>query len=206
MIAMIKNKKWIFILYLSWLIPAMMAYVWISNIPFSLWLNSFQNPIADYFFSYTTFLGDGFAVCAVILLLLFFDSKKSRLVFFNYVLSSGFTQLLKHFVFMQHKRPLAIIEHSRLHFPEGMQWNYLNSFPSGHSTTAFALFSLLAFMSDNKYVQMLCMILSIAVAISRIYLLQHFLGDTIAGSFIGFFVSSLMYYYFIYKKLNKTEL
>ena len=58
------------------------------------------------------------------------------------------------------------------------------SFPSGHTVSAFALFAFFAFLSKNKY-GFIWLIFAVLTAFSRIYLCQHFLIDTFAGSVIG---------------------
>jgi membrane-associated phospholipid phosphatase len=61
-----------------------------------------------------------------------------------------------------------------------------NSFPSGHTLSAFALYGFLAFSSKNKTVStVLLLALAVLVAISRVYLLQHFLQDILMGSVLG---------------------
>jgi membrane-associated phospholipid phosphatase len=61
-----------------------------------------------------------------------------------------------------------------------------NSFPSGHSTTCFAIFTSLAlFFWKNQKLQFVLSICAILFSLTRVYLSQHFLEDVIAGSLIG---------------------
>lgn len=61
-----------------------------------------------------------------------------------------------------------------------------NSFPSGHSLGAFALFSLLAFFLPKRSGYVTAMFfLAISVGVSRVYLVQHFWQDVYAGSLVG---------------------
>jgi membrane-associated phospholipid phosphatase len=68
------------------------------------------------------------------------------------------------------------------------------SFPSGHATTAMALFGLLAYFiyrhnSKNpyrKFILWAAAILILLVGFSRIYLGVHFLSDVLAGFILGF--------------------
>ncbi len=60
------------------------------------------------------------------------------------------------------------------------------SFPSGHTMSAFVLFTLAALWSGSgRFQQGLCAFLAILVGLSRIYLVQHFLEDVLAGSVLG---------------------
>lgn len=68
------------------------------------------------------------------------------------------------------------------------------SFPSGHSMSAFALYSLLIFIlpSEKKYV-FLFFLLALAVGFSRMYLVQHFWPDVYVGGIIGAGLAMLIY-------------
>ena len=77
-----------------------------------------------------------------------------------------------------------------------------NSFPSGHTLSAFALFGLLALVyANNKWVVGSCFIIAAGVGISRIYLGQHFLKDILFGAFCGTCISTVIYLW-IYQKLQ----
>jgi len=59
------------------------------------------------------------------------------------------------------------------------------SFPSGHSTNAFALASVFAAHSRGRVVPMIAYTLASAVAVARIHDDVHFTSDVIAGAAIG---------------------
>jgi len=69
------------------------------------------------------------------------------------------------------------------------------SFPSGHTTAAFALYSLLSLMleKERKHWSLLFALLAILVGISRVFLVQHFLIDVLAGAFLGLLLSGLVW-------------
>jgi membrane-associated phospholipid phosphatase len=66
------------------------------------------------------------------------------------------------------------------------------SFPSGHTSAAFALFVCLVLITPRKWTP-LWMILAWATAYSRIYLSQHFLEDILFGSMIGMLCCCSLY-------------
>ena len=66
------------------------------------------------------------------------------------------------------------------------------SFPSGHSTVAFAVSTVLANNTDNTYLKILCYSASTLVVASRIYHNAHWFSDTITGSLIGYFVGDFV--------------
>jgi membrane-associated phospholipid phosphatase len=79
----------------------------------------------------------------------------------------------------------------------------MNSFPSGHTSAAFALFACMALISPRKWAP-LWITAAWAVAYSRIYLSQHFLEDILLGSIIGV-VSSCAVFMLMNHYLNKTN-
>ena len=70
------------------------------------------------------------------------------------------------------------------------------SFPSGHTMSAFGLYSLLALMAGPKSRNraLLLALTAIAVAISRIFLVQHFLVDVLGGAMLGMAVSGFVWW------------
>jgi len=69
------------------------------------------------------------------------------------------------------------------------------SFPSGHTMAAFALYSLLVLMLGRRYERwgLGFALLAILVGVSRIFLVQHFLIDVLAGAFIGLLLSGIVW-------------
>jgi membrane-associated phospholipid phosphatase len=70
------------------------------------------------------------------------------------------------------------------------------SFPSGHTMSAFGLSSILALIVGPKSKKRLLLLalLAIAVGISRIFLVQHFLVDVLAGALLGMGVSGFVWW------------
>jgi membrane-associated phospholipid phosphatase len=69
--------------------------------------------------------------------------------------------------------------------------NYSNSFPSGHTSTAYTLALLLAFLVRRRFAIFLFPLLAFLVGYSRVYLAQHFVTDVLAGTVIGILSSWL---------------
>ncbi|MFN0214636.1 MAG: phosphatase PAP2 family protein [Saprospiraceae bacterium] len=69
------------------------------------------------------------------------------------------------------------------------------SFPSGHSMAAFALFSLLTLMIGKKLPKLglLFAFFAILIGVSRIFLVQHFLIDVLAGAIMGLLLSGMIW-------------
>jgi membrane-associated phospholipid phosphatase len=182
----IKGSGFYFINFSALLIAASLFLLMKGHANAFLSLNSFHNPVADFVFYYMTYLGDGwFAIIIAASLLLF---KKTRnlgvLVLISYAVSGILAQFVKHLV--EAPRPSVYFTYAQYHkFVEGVHLAGSNSFPSGHTTTAFSLASVLACFTKNKKLQFLYLILATATGYSRIYLGQHFLTDVIVGAVLG---------------------
>jgi membrane-associated phospholipid phosphatase len=80
-------------------------------------------------------------------------------------------------------RPVVFEQFGDLHFQMNLSdWTF-ESFPSGHTTTAFALAATIGFLSARWYVPML--VLAAAVGLSRLILGAHYPSDILAGAVIG---------------------
>ena len=70
-----------------------------------------------------------------------------------------------------------------------------DSFPSGHTVTAFSLAVLFSYWSKNKALGPLFLLIAILVGYSRMYLSEHFFEDVTAGSVIGFVITIAWFYW-----------
>ena len=115
-----------------------------------------------------------------------FSFRKSIYILVTYIGTGLFAQILKRLFFSHMVRPVKFFDGMyQLHLVPGVQMYSGHSFPSGHATSAFALFLCLAIIADRKYWSFLFSIIAILVAYSRVYLSQHFLLDVYFGSIIG---------------------
>jgi membrane-associated phospholipid phosphatase len=168
-------------------------------------VNAHNSQFLDYFFRFFTNLGDGLAAILVSLIFFLFNARKGIILLTGYLLSGLIIQLLKLIVFPDILRPVALIGNSYpLHLVEGVKILTVHSFPSGHAGTAFALFFCLAAYTDKKLLHFVALLMSIAIAYSRMYLSQHFLTDVIAGAVIGVFTSLLLLNWFEQKNILRN--
>jgi membrane-associated phospholipid phosphatase len=79
----------------------------------------------------------------------------------------------------------AITNGSFIHYVTGVEVHSINSFPSGHTTTAFTFVLLIALTIRHKSFMLLAIIVALLVGYSRIYLGQHFPLDVGAGIFVA---------------------
>ena len=155
-------------------------------------LHSF--PLNVFFVNYT-FTGDGLFTLAICIYL--FSRKQNKLavcILAAYLTSGLLVQVLKNLVYSP--RPRIYFEASQYLFHLdnfGNSGGGLSSFPSGHTTSAFALATVLAIYSRKKYFSILLLAAAMLTGYSRIYLAQHFPSDVLAGAFIGMFFGTLSF-------------
>ncbi len=79
----------------------------------------------------------------------------------------------------------------------------VNSFPSGHATTALSVYVALALLLP-KY-RYLFLLIGIIIAFTRVMLSLHFLSDILVGGIIGSFISIVLYQYIIVDWKNQQN-
>ena len=125
----------------------------------------------------------------------FIKLRYALLIGVSYLFSSLIAQILKHCLFANNPRPKKYFEGLHdLYFVPGIE-NYSSySFPSGHATSAFALFFTLTLITGNNYLKFSFFMLALTVAFSRVYLSQHFFCDIYAGSLLGTVIAIAIFY------------
>ncbi|MEI7733818.1 MAG: phosphatase PAP2 family protein [Ferruginibacter sp.] len=156
-------------------------------------LNSFHCFSLNVFFVNYTFFGDGIFAISLCALLFYRKQKKLAVLILLAYLSSGlFTQILKNCIYAP--RPRIYFEASQYlyHLDNfGNSGGGSSSFPSGHTTSAFALATVLAVHFKNKFTGIILFIAAALVGYSRVYLAQHFPVDVLFGAFIGISFATL---------------
>lgn len=171
-------------------------------------LNPYHSDFLNFVFEGVTLLGDGIFSVAFCVALLFAKKRYlSFMVFISFATSGIVTQVLKDFI--SEARPALFLQKSNYpYFIDHVTLHNFHSFPSGHTTSAFALVSILAFAVKDKKYAIPLLALGVLVGYSRIYLGQHFMLDVSVGSFIGVLFSILCWMYFqkFYEdlKINKS--
>lgn len=180
------SEKVILFLMIPFLTGILFLMIGFGKGPSHLMINSWNSLLADTFFKYITNLGDGMLFAITILILLFIKIRWALYEFSAAILTLLVVYLGKRVFFKGLPRPARFFENSEaLHFVEGIHLHEVNSFPSGHTITAFAIFMILVIIVKNQYLKILFTCLAILAGYSRAYLSQHFLEDVFSGALIG---------------------
>ena len=172
-------------------------------------INSNHNEIADQFFKYFTHYGDGIMWAPLGLFCLYFRRKYFIAVVAGVLISTIIAQFLKRVVYPDELRPIAYLSETfPVHQIAGVELKRIHSFPSGHTTTAFAMALIMAHMINKKAWSIILPLFAGLAAYSRVYLGQHFPTDALAGMCIGVLsavLSLLIYRRFIRYAKKKSE-
>ncbi|MBC3784411.1 phosphatase PAP2 family protein [Spirosoma utsteinense] len=192
---LVRRNRVFFLLYAVLLLVVGVLQILYTQESLMQWVNVRNNPAADVFFTYATYFGDGAFFVFVCLVLLVYNRRVGVMGFASFALSSLLSLFLKLVVFPDRLRPLKLLEHSTYQYRviEGLDIYRYNSFPSGHTTTAFAVFSLLAFIDERRGRGWYFIVLAALTGYSRVYLFQHFVEDAYVGSLIGTASSVVIY-------------
>ena len=171
-------------------------------------INSNHNEIADQFFKYFTHYGDGVMWAPLGIYCFFYRRKYFIAVVAGVLISTILAQFLKRVVYPDELRPISYLsEFFPVHVVDGVMMRKAHSFPSGHTTTAFAMALIMAYMINNKTWSVIFPLFALLAGYSRVYLAQHFLTDIFAGMCIGIVsaIISLIIYRAFIRHINKKS-
>jgi len=163
---------------------------------------------ANFLFIYGSQAGEGYVYITAFFVFLFIEYRHALVVFMASATVLILSGLLKEL--FGHPRPYT-------YFTEQLQQPYLvnyidgvtlhkswtSSFPSGHTTSGFAFYGLIAMIFQKPLIQFLCLVMAFMVGFSRIYLVQHFLEDVTAGMLLGTFIASVLALF--HQRLGETN-
>ena len=179
-----------------------------------------HTPARDVFYRYYTHIAEWAPYVICVLILLFSRAGNAAMAATCIACSELTTQIVKHIV--QAPRPITWFAVNmpdiQLPLAEGVRINQWLSFPSGHTTSFFALFFVLSICLTTSIsnrsrkegnepinrietgsivliglLQILLFLFAAMGGYSRIYLSQHFAADVLGGIVIGITISTLCY-------------
>ncbi len=206
------KNNWFLTPYIIFLIICAGFLISFPKAELHILLNKANTPFFDVFFKYATHLGDGAMIAILAVIFLFVKYR----YFFAFLIGSLSTALVvnlfKKVIFTEMYRPskyFELFESYQLHLVEGVKLHSLQSFPSGHTATAFSVFFMLALITKNRWGKLALFFGAVLVAYSRVYLSQHFAIDITVGSLVSVVLMLVSFWWVQYWRkswLNKSVL
>lgn len=164
-----------------------------------LMIQNLSNPLFDAIGKIFNILGEKgwiFIACSLILMI----NKKTRVAGFVLFIVLGITglstEIIKEFV----ERPRPFVAYPSI-APLYNETSLYSSFPSGHTSMAFAFATTMALFYPKYKFPLFTM--AIIMGFTRLYGFVHYPTDVIAGAMIGIIVAIVVYK--IYLKINKRK-
>ena len=188
-----------------------LALLYIPKGELHLLLCNRHAPARDLFFRYYTHVAEWFPYVICVALLLFGRVGNGLLASACMAFTALTTQIVKHLV--NAPRPItwfaANMQDVQLPLVDGVKMNAWCSFPSGHTTSFFALAFVASIIISARifrtegysersviityFLQFLLFVAALLGGYSRIYLSQHFALDVFGGTVVGILISIVCY-------------
>ncbi|HKK67826.1 MAG TPA: phosphatase PAP2 family protein [Bacteroidales bacterium] len=200
------NYRFVLTVGMFILLAKLLVLIFTGKDSFHLAVDARHCLTGDRIFHVITWMGDGLFALAVILIAALFRFRYALFTALAFLSSGLLVQLLKHLAFSGAMRPVKYFSEQGidLNLVDGVNYHSFLSFPSGHSASAWAVFTALALISNKKALQIPLLLLAALTAFSRVYLSQHFLMDTFAGGLLGFIAA--LAFWRMQKRWNKAWL
>lgn len=152
-------------------------------------INHRHTVFTDVFFENLTLLGASTGCIVIVLITYIINYRTGFLLSSSYIITFIISQTIKHLV----KAPRPHLFFSKkiydIYLIKGVVMLDTDSFPSGHSVSAFTAAVVFTYVAKNKSWGYLWLLLAVLIAYSRLYLSEHFLQDVTAGSALGVFIT-----------------
>ncbi|NIG51894.1 phosphatase PAP2 family protein [Chitinophaga sp. Cy-1792] len=207
LLTLFRKNAYFFLPFFSWVILGGVLLCSIGQRELFLHINGVHASWADMVVTGMTYLGDGIMFSLVLLLMLV--TKRFKLFFTglaSFLLAVLIVQVAKHYYCAP--RPISYFGDQAGALVHTVKWvtvHSSNSFPSGHSAGAFAMFCFLSLVLPNKRWGIAFIALALIAGYSRIYLAQHFFADVYVGSIIGTLSSIAAYSFFQFRNTTSAN-
>jgi undecaprenyl-diphosphatase len=180
----------------------MIEYLTQLDIQLFSFINSHHNSFFDAFFLVVSWLGSGWVAVPLVTAAVVRATPRTRLArtllcaaIAGVVAGAANTQIKR---VVQRPRPIAFFEKQAVGAADTVHCVgsrlRSNSFPSGHTTTAFTAAALLSLLYRGYF--LLAFLPALLVAFSRVYMGVHFPVDVLGGAVIGSAVALIVHLFF----------
>lgn len=192
MLKILTNNRLFFIIFFVWVILGAILQLLFSPTEIMFWINQHHNSLLDSFFYYVTLLGEDTIWLALLLCFAFekyvkgIENNQAIKVLLITWLSKVLVSVSLKNIF-NYPRPIEVYQHSgqAIHLVDGVTMHHWQSFPSGHTMTAFGFACVCLFLSKKTSPAIIALVIAMLVGYSRMYLFQHFPRDVFAGGVLG---------------------
>lgn len=169
------------------------------------WIQGIQNKALTAIFVTITTLGDE-GIIFIVLALVFLCTKKYRKIGFAMLIALGVMTICNNLVIKElvaRPRPYMLYgvdpeayalwggENAKYFFPHLVHYHTSYSFPSGHTSSAFA--AAFAILFYNRKIGIPMTFFAALMGLSRIYVEVHYCTDVIAGAVVGIIYAAIGY-------------
>lgn len=158
----------------------------LGRIPVFLFLNRDFGTIADTVLLGFTYLAEGWIWIPYLIIVGWFFKKDKAIIVYSFAISTLLTQIPKLLLLSHITRPIASgLDPQLIHTVKGVVMHQLNSFPSGHTATAFTIFLLTIYLFNQTKLILIGLLYAMLCGYSRVYLGQHFPMDVGGGIIVA---------------------
>ncbi|MGZ3751190.1 MAG: phosphatase PAP2 family protein [Mucilaginibacter sp.] len=191
----LRKIRWMVVPYLLVLIICLVIKLTFTRQEIYFAVNGHYNAAADFLAPFITDIGNGWTAVTIAAILLFFSFRKALIVATAFAVTSISAQIIKYIFDAPRPKLYFKDQLAKIHFVKAVEILSYNSFPSGHTITAFMLAVLATYWSRNKALGPLFLLIAILVGYSRMYLSEHFFEDVVPGSVIGVILTVIWLYW-----------
>lgn len=192
MLKILTNNRLFFILFLIWVVFGAVLQLLFTSTEIMFWINRHHNSMLDTFFYCVTLFGEDTVWLGLFSYFAFekyvkgIENNQAIKVLLISWLSKVLVSVSLKNIF-NYPRPIEVYQHSSqaIHLVDGVTMHHWQSFPSGHTMTAFAFACVCLFIFKKTHLTIIALLVAMLVGYSRMYLFQHFPRDVFAGSVLG---------------------
>ena len=161
----------------------------IGNTELFLWINGEWTPVFGQISRLFSLLGESWAMGALLLISLGTRFRDTLFIALCWLSGAIHSWIFKLWLCKGWPRPLHYFEERKipLRLVDGVQVHHWNSFPSGHTITAFSLLLLLPilFPKISRLQLLMAWLMAVLCGLSRVVLAQHWPMDVAGGIVLG---------------------